>query len=421
MEQLMSKKELSFWDYFALLVKWRKLIVVNFVVICVLAIILSFILPKWYRAETTLLPPVDQSTSAFGLASMLGDLPFGDLGITGMGAPAELFKAILESRTVAQAVIEKWDLMEVYKKEKLEATIQTLWDHTRTQITDEGLITISVEERNPQLAASIANSYVEELDRVNQMSSASQAKSTRIFIEGRLKQTRENLSNAEEALRHFQEENKTVSLTDQTAAVIQSAAELKANQIALEVEKGVLSKTLSIAHPQIVRLQSEIDELQKQLDQITLGDLDRSQNGGESQPRGEGDFNIPLAEVPSVGLHLARLIREVKIQEAIFELLTQQCEQAKIQEAKDTPTVQVLDRAVPPKLRSKPIRRKIVIFGGGLSIFLSFIFIGWVEYINGLREHRQEEYTKLQNLFLELKTDMLPFLKKIGLRGSRKI
>ena len=417
----MKSGELSFWDYFAIVVKWRKLIAINFVVICLVAAGVSLVLPKWYEAKATILPPVEQPGAGFGLVSMLSELPFGEFGIPGVSSPSEVFKAILESRSVAEAIVRRWNLMEVYKKKKLTYAMLTLWDHSRVEITEEGIIEIVVEERTPELAAGIANAFVEELDRINQMTSVSQAKSTRLFVEERLKETEENLKRAEEELRLFQEEHKTISLTDQTAAAIQSAAELKARQVALEIERGVLLKTFSNNHPQVVRLQSEIEELQKQLDQVTLGGLQESQTGQGDQPSRKGNFNIPLSEVPSVGLHLARLTREVKIQEAIFELLTQQYEQAKIQEAKDTPTVQVLDKAVPPELRSRPFRRRIVLFGGGLSIFLSLLFIGWMEYIGGLRERRQYEYNKLQGLLRELKTDIDFCLRKLGLKRGKKI
>jgi uncharacterized protein involved in exopolysaccharide biosynthesis len=417
----MKSRELGFWDYFAILVKWRRLIVINFVVVCLLAAGLSFLLPKWYKAKATLLPPVEQPSAAYGLVSMLSELPFGDLGVPGVSSPSEVFKAILESRSVAEAIVKKWDLMKVYKKKKLEHAVLKLWDHSGVEITEEGIIEISVEERSPELAAKIANAFVEELDRINQMTSVSQAKNTRVFVEGRLKETEENLHEAEEALRLFQEEHKTVSLTDQTAAAIQSAAELKARQVALEVERGVLLKTFSDDHPQVVRLQSEIEELQKQLDQVTLGDIQEPHVGQQDQMSGEGNFSIPLSEVPSVGLQLARLTREVEIQVAIFELLTQQHEQAKIQEAKDTPTVQVLDRAAPPELRSRPIRRRIVLFGGGLSIFFSLLLIAWMEYLSELRLRRQEEYHRLQGLLRELKADVDFGLRKLGFKRRKRI
>jgi len=413
----MESRKLGFWDYFALLVKWRKLIALNFMVICTIAVILSFVLPKWYKAETTLLPPTEQQGATLGLASMLSELPIGEFGLPGVTSPVVVFKAILESRTVARGIIKQHNLKEIYRKENLEFTIQTLWDHSNIEITEEGIICISVEERNAERAAAVANSYVEELDRVNQLSSTSRGKSTRIFIEGRLREAKKSLRKAEEELRLFQEENEAISLPDQVTAVIQSIADLAVQKVALEVEKGALLNILSPTHAQISRLQSQIDEFQKQIDELTSGRIGESSTTGDQRP---GSFGIPLTEVPSVGLRLARLTREVKIQEAVFELLTQQYEQAKIQEAKDTPTVQVLDRATPPERRSRPVRRRIVLFAAGLSVFASLVFIGWVEYIHGLKEQRQEEYSRLNTSFKELKKDISLMIDKIGLRGRRR-
>jgi len=415
-EKHMGDRQGRMWIYLTLVTKWRKFVIVNFLIVCCVAVVLSFLLPKWYTAETTLLPPSEQPSATLGLASMLSELPIAEFGLPGMTTPSEIFKAILESRTVAQAIVKDHDLMKVYRKETMEYAIEVLWNRSTIEITEEGLIRISVEERDPVLASAVANSFVQELDRVNQRSSISQAKNTRIFVEDRLAETRENLKDAEDALRRFQEENGTISLPEQTMAIIESAAQLRVQQMTLEVERGVLLKTLSGKHPQVDRIKSEIDEIAKQLHKITLGE-DQSADGPEPLDREtQTDLNIPLAEVPSIGLQLARLTREVKIQEAIFELLTQQFEQSKIQEAKDTPTVQVLDTAIPPERRSRPVRRKIVLFGAGLSIFLSFVFISCVEYVNGLREKRQEDYRRLESLLDILRSDVRWIQRKMGLR-----
>jgi uncharacterized protein involved in exopolysaccharide biosynthesis len=407
----MISEKTGFWDYIALLVKWRRLIVVNFVIICAIAIIMSFVLPEWYKAETILFPPTEQSMMPFGLSSVLGDIPFTDIGLPGMTSPSEIFIGILQSQSVARTIVEKYDLQRVYKKDRLISTIETLWDHSEFEITEEGLIYVAVEERDPQLAAAIANTYVEELDRVNQQADISQAKSTRIFVATRLEETVRKLQEAEEALRRFQEEHRTISLPEQVAAIIESAVELRTNQVTLEVERGVLSGTLSPSHPRMLQLQKEIDEIQKQLDEIMRGE-------GEQDGSTDEDFSIPLADVPSVGLKLARLTREVMIQEAIFELLTQQHEQAKIQEAKDTPTVQILDRAVPPERRSRPVRRRMVLLAGMFSLFLSMVMIAWIEYVNRLKDQEREKYTLMRESYAVLRKDLLAGLKKVGIKRS---
>lgn len=408
----MASRDFNIWDYLAVLVKWRKFIVLNFVVVCVIATGFSFLLPKWYRAKATLLPPIEKTSGLFGVTAALPELQLGELALPGIKSPADIFKAILESRTVAEGVINKLGLMEIFGTKNLDDAILRLWDQTRIEITNEGLIGISVEERNSILAARIANCLIEELDRVNQNTSVTQAKSTRIFVEARLEETLRDLKESEEALRIFQENNKTVSLPEQTTALIQSAAELKARQVSIEVEKGVLLKALSRTHPQVVLLQSEIDELQKQLNQITLGNELVDQTEEMDQMSTRGDFEIPLSEVPTVGLQLARLTRDVKIQEAIFELLTQQYEQAKIQEAKDTPTVQVLDHATPPSRKVKPKRALIGITAGISATLIVMLALLLYTRFEMVREEDPEKYKKILSLFTVVKGDLKGLLKK---------
>jgi uncharacterized protein involved in exopolysaccharide biosynthesis len=415
----MSREKQNVWDYLTVIVKWRKLILVNFIVVCVLASIVSLILPKWYTAKATLLPPVDQTSSAFGLASILSELPVGELGVSGIRSPFDLFKAILESRSVAQAIVENYDLKERYHTKNDAEAVRTLWDRSNIEITVEGTINIEVEERNPELAAAIANSYIQELDNLNQRVNITQAKNTRVFIEGRRKEAIGELRDAEENLRDFQRVHKAISLPEQVEAAIQALADIRAKQVELEVERGVLSNVMGPTHPEMVRLQSQIQELQKQIDEFILGDSngDQFSDGDESEAQ---NYHVPLSKVPSIGLELARLTRDLKIQEAIFEMLTQQYEQAKIQEAKDTPTVQVLDWAVPPEKRSKPKRKIIVLVAGFLSLFASTIYVFSREYLDRLHETGGEDYHKIRTITQAIANDLSRSKKAISRRLHRK-
>ncbi len=409
----MKSREVDFWDYISVLIRWRRFIFINFVVICVMAIGVSFVIPKWYKAKATLLPP-EESPRSSAIASLLTDLPLGGLVIPGATTSADLFVAILGSRTVAEGVIEKLDLLKVYKSKNLEGAIRTLHKHSSMGITKEGVITIEVEEKDPQLAAKIANTYIAELDRVNKETSVSQAKSKRLFVEERIKEAKVELEKAENELKEFQEENKAISLPDQVSAAIERAAQLKTEQVTLEIELGVLRKTASSSHPQVELLRSQISEIQKQLEKIEFGDIPGFDeiNSKSSERR---EFHVPFAKVPSIGLELARLTRNLRIQEAIYELLTQQYEQAKIEEAKDTPTVQILDVGAPPILKSRPNRKMFVIFMGFLSLFLSLVYVFSVEYFERLRLTQTEEYERILALFHLMKRD----IQQLNFKGRR--
>ncbi|MFQ6002891.1 MAG: GumC family protein, partial [Candidatus Zixiibacteriota bacterium] len=329
-----------------------------------------------------------------------------------MTSPSDVLGAIVKSRTVALGVIEKENLMETYKTKSKEDALGELFSHTQVKVTPEGIISLSFEDKDRFKAAEVANCFVEELDRVNRETNISQAKNARIFIEERLAQTKKDLTKAEENLRRFQEENKAVSLDEQMRASIEGAADLKAQMVAAEIELNVLRKTMSPAHPQIQGLKSRIKEIKKQLDIWEFGNQKES-------PEEEKILNVPFSQVPALSMELARLVREVKIQSAVFELLTNQYEQYKIQETRDTPTIQVLDKAIPPEKRSKPKRAFLVGLAGILSLVSSIIFVFGLEYFKKSKEKNPEEFERIQALLGAWRKDMEDLKKKIFFRQKK--
>lgn len=401
------EREVNLRDYFKVIVKWRRFIVFNTAVITVLAVIISLVLPKKYTATATLLPPVEQP-EILGISSLLGGGLGGMAslaGLQGMVNPSDVFVKILGSRTVMEGVIKKCGLMEEYGTESTEEALRELDGATSVEAYLEGVITVSVDAKTAILAADIANSYVDELDKFNQEVNMTRGKRNRIFIEDRLEKVKEDLKAAEESLRDFQQRHKTVSLDDEITVAIEAASNLKAEIIAKEVQLGLLRGYATEQSAPVKRLRSEIAQLNRQLREMEYGSKAQS----SSTKFGAG-FSIPFAKLPAVGLELARLTREATIQGALFELLTQQYEQAKIVEARDTPTVQVLDKAVPPERRSFPQRRKLVVVGFVFSVFvgvgLSF-FLEYVEKVQG----RPNEYEEWIGMGEEMKGD-LEVLKK---------
>ena len=387
----MPEKEINLRDYIQVIVKWRRLIVFNTFIISVLALIISLILPKRYTATATLIPPVEQQTSLFGLSSLLGG-GAGSLGtigrragLPGMSTPSDLFAKILESRVVMEEVIETCDLMNVYKSKRIEDALKNLAGATKIEVSREDVISISADGKTPQLSADIANAYVEHLDHFNREVTMTQGKKNRIFIEKRLTEVEKDLKKAEEDLRNFQEEHKTVSIEDEVVKAIESAAELKAQIILKDVELGVLRGYATERNPQVVRIKSEMAELQKQLKRMEEGSKE------EEAPASYGaGFSITFSKLPEVGLQLARLMREAKIQETVFTLLTEQYEQAKIMEVRDTPTVQILDPAKPPYKKSFPKRSRIVIIAFFFSLFAGTCLAFFMEYLDRMQSRPEE-------------------------------
>ena len=213
-------------------------------------------------------------------------------------------------------------------------------------------------------------------------------------------------------MKKFQEENKAVSLDAQMRASIEGAANLKAQMVAAEIELNLLGKTMSPSHPQIQELKSRINELKRQLDIWELGN-----------PKEESEekkiLDIPFSQVPTLSLELARLVREVRIQSGVFELLTNQYEQYKIQETRDTPTIQVLDKAIPPERRSKPKRTFLVGLAGVLSLFTSVVFVFGLEYFKKSKQRNPEEFERIQALLGAWRKDTEDLKKKISFKREK--
>jgi len=398
----LKEREANLWDYLMVLAKWRRMIGFNFIGVCLLVVLISLFLPKWYTASTSILPPEGESgglTLPSGLAT-LASLS-GGLSLPGAATPSDVFAAILKSRSVAERVIEKNGLLKVYRTKDLQEAMQTLHSHTNIDVSPEGIIRIKVTEKDPKLAARVANSLVKALDGVNREKSTSRAKSARIFIEERLDSTRAELHRAEERLKEFQEKHQAISLSDQTKAAIEKAADLRAEKVLLEIQLGVLRQSMGNNHPQVQRLRTQIGEYTRQLRRMEFG--------------GKGEeFTLPFSQVPFLSLELARLTRNLKVEEEIFELLTQQYEQAKIQEKRDTPTVQVLDEAIPPTQKSKPKRSVLVGLAGLLSLFVGVFLAFGLEYMEKVGS--SEDSQKISRISSLLREDYLQLRDKLTRR-----
>ncbi len=419
-----ESKEIGLLDYLKVIVKWRKLIVWNTIGLGIFAFLVSLAIPNRYKAQAVLLPPEetqDVLTMGYGLSALMGGGgKIGGLGgftktlgLPGTTTLSDMFGVILQSRTVGEAVIESQELIHYYKLDKpspfsfslpwassatsdpelrkrrrVEAAMKQLGTATKVDISLEGIITVAVEDKSPRKASEIANAYVAELDHFNKEINVSQAKNTRIFIEGRLAEAQKTVDKAENELREFQERNKTVSLTEETKAAIEGVAKLKAEIISREVQLGVLRGYATEENPQVVQLKSEIASLRSQMKSIEEGKA-----GVSTANLGYGaGFSVPFSRLPAVGMELARLMREVKIQETLLGLLMEQNERAKINEARDTPTVRVLDKAIPPVKKNGP-KRALFLFGGLLSGFFSGITISFfITLIEGLKAKTQVLY-----------------------------
>ena len=381
----MDNKKTGLSIFFHILIKHRRRIITNFILVCILSVLISLILPEWYRSYSTILPPTDEQDIT-NISSFVSDLPMRALGLGQTSEQTEIYIATLKSRTIMESVANKFNLMKKYKVKNIEKTIKILRKHCGVNLDEENTITIFAEAKTPWfaifdknkknrarlLARDMANFFISELDRISAKLRTTKARNTRIFIEERYNQNIDDLHHAEELFKQFQEKYGTIALPEQTTATISAMAELKAQIITKEVELGVLRKNVGEKHSEFIKTNDELKELNKKYDELNVGKLNNILN--KPTKTNQSDVFLTLEDVPNLGLQYTRLYRDVLIQEKIMEFILPQFEQAKIQEAKDTPTVQILDEAVQPIKKHRPKRMIIVLFYGLLSFIFSILY-----------------------------------------------
>ncbi|MBS4033799.1 MAG: hypothetical protein KGZ85_04990 [Ignavibacterium sp.] len=339
-----------------------------------LFIILLFLYPRTYSSPATILPPENKSQMG-SLSSLIGgqDLS-GLLSGSFTNANSQLFAEILKSRSVAEYVVKKHNLVEYFDTENEFEAAKEINKKLKVDINKEGILKVSIGvstsfmpmlfdevDTVKQFAADLSNSFVEALDKINREKLSSRAKRTREYIEAELITTKIKMDSVESALVEFQKINKTVALPEQVSAVIDAAAKIKSEIMKTEIEIGLLKTNLTEDSRELQSLRQKLTQLQQQYNRFELGNQ---------------DYLLAFKEVPELGKELTSLLREIKIQNEVYTLLQQQYYKEKIQENRDLPTVEVLDNAISPLKADSP-RILFSTFFGGIFVFLliSFFFL----------------------------------------------
>lgn len=354
---------------------FNKNIIIKITILSVIFIflILLFVYPVSYESAVTVLPP-EKNSQMGGLGSLLGgSVDFSNLIPGGMAqGNSQLFQEILKSRSAAEYVIKKNNLIAFYNVDDMEGAVKKLRNNLNTEITKEGIIELSVKvstsffpsfsnEKNyvRKLAADLSNSYIESLDIINREKLTSKAKKAREYIESQIIITKAALDSVETGLMNFQKLNKTVSLPEQVKAAIESAAKLKSEIVTNEVELGVAQINLKEDNRTLTALKSKLEQLKGQYNKLEMGN---------------NDYLMSFGEAPEIGRKLASLVREAKIQNEVYLMLQQQYYKEKIQENRDTPTIEVLDKAIPPKKAAGPR----VLYSTALGGIFVFLFVSMI-------------------------------------------
>jgi len=322
---------------------------------------IAFVIPKRYDSTITIMPPDSLGSNGMMMAALASkaspELASVAASALGMKSTGELFVGLLRSRSVEEGIVDRFQLQSVYWIRYKEDARKAL--ERRTDISEDrktGIITITVTDRQPQRARELAQDYIEELNHLVTQVSTSSARRERIFIEQRLTTVKTDLEDAEQQFSAFASKNSALDIKEQTKAMVESAASLQGRLIAAESEVEGLRQIYNPKNVRVRSAQAQVDELKQQL--AKMGGTEVPLSADSASP----DQLYPsIRKLPLLGVQWADLFRRVKIQETIYELLNQQYELARIQEAKEIPTVNVIDAANLPEKKSWPPRLLIII------------------------------------------------------------
>jgi len=367
----------------------KRLVSIGTLTALVLSLGVSLLLTPVYTAHTTLLPPGSQQQSGAAAAlSALGSLG-GLAGGIAPKTPDELYVALLKSDSVTRALDERFDLKKRYGVKTYEALRKTLPSYVHASSEKKsGVISLDVDDEDPQFAAKLANAYPVELTKVMGRLAVSEAQQRRVFYEQQLKDTKENLIKAEQDLRQVQEKSGVIVLDKQAEALIGGAAQLRALIAEREVQLKVLRTSATEQNPDVMRLTSELHALRSELSR-----MESKQDGATGSA-----VDMPVGKIPAAAIDYVRARRELKLQETLLEGIVQQYEVAKLDEAKEGTSLQQVDTAQVPDYKSKPSRALIVLAGTLLGLVGTSVVVVWRRYAALMRENDPDSAAAWQAL-----------------------
>lgn len=347
------------WQKLMKVSKRRKVVLLNSTALFVLSVIVSLLLPKWYSSKAVI---IASGRAPIDFLSMASGIPLADLGLGTVSEEISNYVAILNSRAVRETVVHRFDLVNRYRAKDVEFALKELGQNVGVKVNQEGALEIEALDRDPVVARDMVRAFLEELNTVNYRLSSEKGKLTREFLERRVQENRDDLKRAEEDLRAFQKKYGIVELSSQVASTIEVYAQLYAQLIDAEMKLKLARATYPENDPRILQLQTLHGEMSQKLASLSTE--------GESSR-----ILLGFSRLPDRGLELVRLIREVETQKKIMEVLLPQYEQAKMDETKNIPTVQVIDPPVVALNKTYPRRTLIVISTTLMAVMFSVLYV----------------------------------------------
>lgn len=389
-------KEINLTDYLFIILKRRKFIwgIVGTAFI-ITTLMVFIILPRWYKSVAVVMPA--KQSAQFSLSSVIKNIvPLGGLGLGGGTDQLHNYIAILESRSCMEDIIRRFNLIKRYQVENVEEAIKELTNNVSFNLTQNDVtVEIVVFDTDSVIAADIANAFVETLNDIQIQLSTQEARNNRQFLERRYSQNLQDLKQAEEALREFQKYNRIYALHEQVRIAVQTAAEIKSQALLKEIELGILRNTIHEEDPRYKKVEQDLNEINKKIQEFNVR-TDTSKRYTEFFPEFE--------KTPDISMNYIRKVRDVEIQQKLMEILLPLYEQAKIEEQRDTPSMVILDHAVPAIKSSKPRRILTILIVTFAAVIFSLFYIFIIETILRIRkEITESENEKLKYIGSSLK------------------
>jgi len=374
MNQNNKSENSSFFNFLLIILKWKKFILINLLVVLVISTIIAFLLPKIYYSSASVLPPKEEmsilgGSGLGGLTSVMREFS----SIKGIGSLGNKntynYLVILNSREVAEKVIKKYNLQEIYGyPNSMDKTLKAYYQNVVFEVQEEGNLEIGFYDEDPQRAADIANYLVDLLNERSYELSVTEARSNRKFLEGRVNENMDSLKVAENQLKDYQEKHGIFTIPEQTGALLEASSKIYAEKIAKEIEIDYLSKMFSNNNEILNSARMQLDAINKKVN-----------------------------DLPSLGIEYLRIYRNILIRTKILEYLRPMLEQAIYQEKKDVPVIVVVDKAKVPEYKAKP--KRIIVIGSSVFgwLIITIIIVLSIEKWRNFKLHNNDKYNILKN------------------------
>ncbi|WP_199052843.1 Wzz/FepE/Etk N-terminal domain-containing protein [Aquitalea sp. ASV15] len=374
--QVPVETEMDLLAALTVILKHKKMIAASTLGLGGAALVTSLLLTPIYTATSKIMPPQQQSSTLTAMLGQLGSLAGAAGSVAGLKNPNDLYVGMLQSQSVADNLIRRFNLQQRYQTKTMADTRRRLATMTDAVSGKDGLIALSVDDEDPKFAATLANAYVDELSKVNQRLAVTDAAKRRFFFEQQLKETKDKLAEAEVALKKTQEQTGILQPEGQIQVIVANMAQLRAGIASKEVELSAMRSFATAQNPNLQKTEQELQAMRAQLAKLE-----------QNQAAKGADIFVPTGKLPESGMEYVRRLRDMKYYETMFELMAKQYESAKLDESKDSSSIQVLDVATVPDQKSRPKRALLTIAGFFVGLCLGLLAAFSREsYLNSRRD-----------------------------------